>query len=162
MIEHLQKRGMNTSLYRFWCNTESATFPIWNIFGQMTGYHRYTPSLTKDEGRYYTYVSKRTNTLLGLEYKRGSEPLYIVEGLFKMATLHRLGFNTLAVLGATHKQTKNQFDLWNLTQPVLAIGDNDSAGKKLINIVGRGFQSPKDLDEMSDSAVLDLIYENRV
>jgi len=42
---------------------------------------------------------------------------------------------------------------WNL----IAIGDNDDAGRKLVNIVGKGFQSPEDLDEMSDEDIHSLL-----
>ena len=39
----------------------------------------------------------------------------------------------------------------------MAIGDNDDAGRKLVNVVGKGIQSPVDLDEMLDYDIHQLL-----
>ena len=71
--------------------------------------------------------------------------------------MHRLGFNALAVLTSTPKRLKPWFRILRQTWNLVAIGDNDDAGRKLVNIVGKGFQSPADLDEMTDEEILLLL-----
>ena len=45
----------------------------------------------------------------------------------------------------------------NATWNLVAIGDPDDAGRKLVNMVKSGFQSPFDLDEMSDEDIKSLL-----
>lgn len=166
MITHLQSRGMDTSLYQFGFDDEErkATFYLYNLSGQIVGYQRYSPDLDKKKNndpkdcRYYTYLPEGRDGVFGLELLNEEDrTLYIVEGLFKAAVLHRLGFNAVAVLTSTPKRLKPWFRILKATWKLVAIGDADPAGEKLVRMVGNGFTSPKDLDEMSDQEILDLL-----
>ena len=83
--------------------------------------------------------------------------LFIVEGIFKAATLHRLGYNAVAVLSNAPKQLVSWFKIMRSMYDVVAIGDNDSAGQTLVKVVGRGYCSTKDIDEMLDEEVINMI-----
>lgn len=163
MLAHLVARGMNPTLYKIALTTETATFFLYNPTGKLVGYHQYRPGAKKHHkedpklARYYTYLPRGVDGLFGLEQDNGRGRLYVVEGIFKASKLHSLGENAIAVLGATPKRLKSQFKIWN--RELFAIGDNDSAGRKLVNIVKEGLQSPRDLDEMTDKEVLDLLSE---
>lgn len=83
-----------------------------------------------------------------------SEEIYLVEGVFKAAKLHNLGLTALALLGSDSKRHYRQLKMLN--RPLAAIGDNNGAGRKFARPYG-GFVSPRDLDEMSDIEVLELL-----
>lgn len=139
-----------------------ATFLLYNGT-RLVGYHQYRPSATKEarnhprDGRYFTYLPKLTDGLYGLEQDSGEGPLFVVEGVFKALKLHKLGFNAITPLGATPKRLKPYFRILKATRKLVALGDNDDAGKQLVRIVGFGETTPIDLDEMSDSDVLELV-----
>lgn len=167
LVAHLKERGMNPKLYRLnLCyKTNKITFFLYNLNGQIVGYQHYLPLIEEKGvknnpklGRYFTYLPKNTVGLFGLEaLNKENRKIYIVEGIFKAAMLHRLGFNAIAVLTSTPKRLKPFFFIMKQTYDLIAIGDNDKAGQYLINIVGKGFKSPKDLDEMEDKAILELL-----
>lgn len=168
--KHLIDRGMNPDLYRVSINEEEniANFLLFNLSGQIVGYHNYRPDKDKTrnndpfEGRYFTRVEKGNMPVFGLELLNPSDRrIFVVEGIFKASKLHRLGYNAIAVLGATPKPLKNWFYLMNMQWDLIAIGDNDDAGQKLVGLIGNGFISPIDLDEMTDYSVKELI-EQRV
>jgi len=171
---------MDYSKYRLHVDNPLVTFYLYNLSGQLVGYHRYNFRIfdkgVKNDprmGRYYTKVSRReprdsadprprdTLAVWGLEVlDRSKKTLYIVEGVFKAAVLHRLGFNAIAVLTATPKPMKPWFKVMRQQFDLVGIGDPDAAGQKLVNTVGKGFQSPKDLDEMTDQEILELLRKN--
>lgn len=166
MLQHLQSRGMDTSLYRFGFDDEAreACFYLYNLNGKIVGYQKYNPDLGKQKNndpkdcRYYTYIPAGVDGVFGLDLlNKEDRTIYIVEGLFKAATLHRLGFNAVAVLTSTPKRLKPWFRIMKATWNLVAIGDNDPAGEKLVRMVGNGFTSPKDLDEMTDQEVYELL-----
>jgi DNA primase len=144
------------------------TFLLFNYNGGIVGYQQYRPDQASKQkkndpktGRYFTYLPKDTDGVFGLDVLDHTDrTIYIVEGVFKAAVLHRLGFNALAVLTSTPKRLKPWFRILRQTWNLVAIGDNDDAGRKLVNIVKRGFQSPQDLDEMSDEEILELLKTN--
>jgi hypothetical protein len=144
------------------------TFLLFNYNGGLVGYQQYRPDQPSKQkkndpktGRYFTYLPKDTDGVFGLDVLDHTDrTIYIVEGVFKAAVLHRLGFNALAVLTSTPKRLKPWFKILRQTWNLVAIGDNDDAGRKLVNIVKRGFQSPQDLDEMSDEEILKLLKNN--
>ena len=76
--------------------------------------------------------------------------------------LHNLGFSAIAVLGASPKRLKSWFKAVRQQRTLLAVGDNDPAGAQLVRLVGSGFQSPLDLDEMSQKEVLTLLAEHGI
>ena len=167
---HLTSRGMDPSRYPISYDPEEGiiTFLLFNYNGAIVGYQQYRPDQPSKQkkndpktGRYFTYLPKDTDGVFGLDVLDHTDrTIYIVEGVFKAAVLHRLGFNALAVLTSTPKRLKPWFRILRPTWNLVAIGDNDDAGKKLVNIIKRGFQSPQDLDEMSDEEILALLKTN--
>lgn len=167
MINHLIDRGMDPSKYPISYDPEEGviTFLLFNGAGQLVGYQQYRPEQPSKQkkndpksGRYYTYLPKETDGVFGLDVLNHSDrTIYIVEGVFKAAVLHRLGYNAIAVLTSTPKRLKPWFKILRQTWNLVAIGDNDEAGRKLVNIVKNGFQSPTDLDEMSDEDIISLL-----
>ena len=167
---HLISRGMDPSRYPISYDPEEGiiTFLLFNYNGGLVGYQQYRPDQPSKQkkndpktGRYFTYLPKDTDGVFGLDVLDHTDrTIYIVEGVFKAAVLHRLGFNALAVLTSTPKRLKPWFKILRQTWNLVAIGDNDDAGRKLVNIVKRGFQSPQDLDEMSDEEILKLLKNN--
>lgn len=166
IVHHLVERGICPSRHRFAYDEETATFMLYNG-PHLVGYHVYRPFATKKlnndprSGRYYTYLPEKTDGVWGLEQDDGRGTLFVVEGLFKAAKLHYLGQNAIAVLGATPKRLKPLFRIWRATRKLVAIGDNDSAGQQLVRIVKEGCVSPRDLDEMDNLEVYELIKEYR-
>jgi hypothetical protein len=167
LVKHLKQRGMNPSLYRYFKSYSACkiTFLLYNLSGQIVGYQHYRPK-AKDKGvknnpklgRYYTYLPKGTIGVFGLECLDSSDrTIFIVEGIFKAAVLHRLGFNAIAVLTANPKPLGAFFRALRGRYSVIAIGDADKAGSELVRIVGKGVCSPLDLDEMTDSEIKELI-----
>ena len=164
MRTHLEQRG--ATFHRYFADEETATFLLYNPHGKLVGYQVYRPLGTKEkknhprEGRYYTYLPKEVDGFFGLEYDVGG-PLFVVEGIFKAMKLHNLGFSAVAVLGASPKRLKSWFKAVKQQRPLVATGDNDPTGAQLVSLVGIGFQSPKDLDEMTDEEVLECIEKQR-
>ncbi len=167
LVKHLEERGMNPKLYNLQKSYSASviTFYLWNLSGQLVGYQQYRPNKTEKKNnspkmsRYFTYLKRDMDGVFGLELLDfNQKTIYIVEGVFKAAVLHRLGFNALAVLTNHPKRLKPWFRIlraqgWNL----VAIGDNDPAGQKLVNTLKSGFLSPVDLDEMKDEDILSLL-----
>lgn len=166
---HLKERGMNPDLYKpaYGYSAGKVTFYLYNLTGQLVGYQHYRPMAGKKRqrndpkfGRYFTYCPAQTIAVFGLEcLDPTKDVLYVTEGVFKAAVLHRLGYNAIAVLTSTPKHMKSWFRILKRQYNLIAIGDADDAGRKLVNIVGNGFQSPVDLDEMTDEAILEMLNE---
>lgn len=138
MLEHLRDRGLYCT--RVFVSSDTATFYLWNFSGQLTGYHRYNPSLCKKH-KYFTYGGG----VWGLEKFNPELPtLFVVEGVFDACTLHNLGLNAIAVLGNNPKKLKS----WLRTMPVItvAVCDGDSAGSKLANCCDYAVHCPSKLD----------------
>ncbi len=161
---HLVSRGMDINLYPYASvDDEVACFPLYDFSGKMTGFHQYRPDGEKKApnhpkyGRYWTYISPDNLGVFGLESLEFSETIYLVGGLFKASTLHRLGYASLHVSGASYKHLKPQLALLN--RPFLAIGDQDSEGAQFVARYS-GWQSPGDVDEMADEEVHKMIREN--
>ncbi len=168
LVKHLKDRGMNPDLYNYSKSYSGnvVTFYLWNLSGQLVGYQQYKPLKTAKKqnnpksARYFTYLPSGVDGCFGLELLDYSKKdLYVVEGVFKAAVLHRLGFNAVAVLTSSPKRFKSWFKVMRQQFNVVAVGDADDAGAKLVRTVGKGFQSPKDLDEMTDEEVLELLNE---
>lgn len=162
--QHLISRGMNPDLYSISYGDEDCCFFLYNLSGQIVGYQKYNPFKTKEknnhpkECRYFTYLPSGIDGIFGLELLDYSKKeLYIVEGIFKAAVLHRLGYNALAVLSNNPKRLKSLFRILKQKFDLIAIGDNDPAGKMLVNFVKRGAQSQYDLDEMNETEILNFL-----
>lgn len=155
LVKHLLSRNYDPSRYVNQVldfEDDVLTVYLTNLCGQFVGYQQYRPTVEfkrlnlPNEARYFTYSPRQTTACWGLETLDPSKKdLYLVEGIFKASALHCLGFNALALLTSNPKPMKS----WLHTLPynLIGIGDNDKAGRGMMNIAGKGFQSEKDLDE---------------
>jgi hypothetical protein len=157
VMQNLLSRGLNPSLYpTAFCDVDCAHFMLTDFSGKFTGFHVYRPAGDKKAancpktGKYWSYLPKGQTGVLGLESLDNPGPVYLVGGLFKAATLHRLGYAALHVSGNSPKVLKQQMDLLN--REYVAIGDLDDEGEQFVRVYGRGFQA-RDLDELSDQLV---------
>lgn len=156
--EHLKSRGMDTSQYACVINEEDceATFFLFNMSKMLIGYQIYRAWSTDKKcndpklGRYFTYSKSGQDAIFGLEVPWKPGPVFVFEGIFKASKAHRLGYNAVAVLTSDPKRMRPLFKIWRATRDIIAVGDADSAGQRLVNRVGRGECSPIDFDEMLD------------
>ena len=160
MLDHLKARGMNPYLY-MGASTDgkTVTFPLYNFGGKRTGYMRYRPEGSKEKnnaanGRYFTYITPGEVGVFGLESLENPGPIFLTGGMFKAATLHRLGYAALHVSSVSPRDLRPQLRLLN--RPYFAIGDNDAEGAQFARRWG-GWQSPVDVDEMEDGCVRAMI-----
>lgn len=80
--------------------------------------------------------------------------VFLTESVFKACALHRVGLNAWSVLGSdVSLHLYRQLRLLGLR--FVCLGDDDAAGEKFSQTFGLGATS-KDLDEMTDSELLDL------
>lgn len=165
--EHLLHRHLNLELHRPFLDEQLniATFYCWNLSGQLVGYQQYNPNGDKKifnnklEGKYYTYRKQPTVVVWGVESLYQSDGVvYLTEGIFDAARMTNIGQSALASLANNPpKDYKNWLQLLN--RPVVAVCDNDVAGKKLakfgdyVEVVPDG----KDLGESSDAYVQYLL-----
>lgn len=153
VAQHLKKRYMNTHLHKVWVSEENrcATFPLWNLSGQMVGYQRYQPDKSKTqnndptEGRYFTRAgsnevgtystekwAKGPVAVWGLEAWNLSSTLFLTEGIFDAARVTDRGYAALAVLSyAVSPQLKNWLYIVKQVRQVVCVCDNDESGLKL-------------------------------
>ncbi len=166
LYEHLLSRGLDPKRYQCVVDEEEyvATFFLFNLSGQITGYQRYNPRAEGKKvndpklGRYFTYTPRGVDAILGLETNRGAAgtPLFVVEGLFKQAAIINAGFDCIATLTSDPKRFRPLFRILKETRPLYAVGDADPAGGKLVSRVKAGAQSLRDLDEMPTEYVREL------
>lgn len=156
VLEHLKQRGLNPNLYAtLWTTDEVAVFWLTDFSGKITGFHQYRPAGNKKvpncliKSKYANYIPKGETALLGVESLVNPGPVILVSGLFKAATLHRLGYAALHVSGTSYKVLKPQ--LYALARPFFAVGDLDDEGAQFVRRYG-GFQS-QDFDELPDEEV---------
>jgi hypothetical protein len=138
---------------------------LYNLSGQIVGYQQYNWREGKEKrndsrGRYWTFLSKTEHKLTrigicGIEMLRPLEPIYLVEGSFEQITARQYGINALAVLSNHPKHLKN----WVYSQPVpvIALCQNDSAGRKLASCADSAIYLPCDLDELDLKTCKSLI-----
>lgn len=180
--QHLKERYMDTNLHTVWVSEENrcATFPLWNLSGQMVGYQRYQPDEDKlmhndpTTGRYFTRCgSKDVGTygkeqwsrgpvgMWGLESWNLSNTLFITEGIFDACRITYYGYSAMAVLSYALSDSQRNW-VWTIrqTRPVVCVCDNDSSGRKL----GRFGHSMvtvdgHDLGDASEDYVKELVSE---
>jgi len=168
VLQHLESRYLNTNLHRVWVDEAQgvATFPLWNLSGQLVGYQQYRPSANKKKdnhpkmSRYFTHRKNKVVGVWGLESWSLSNTLFVTEGIFDAARITYTGsFSAIALLSYDVSATTKAW-LWSVrrTRKVVAICDNDSSGRRLAkyghvaHIVESG-----DLGDASDSYVSCLI-----
>lgn len=166
MLKHLRKRRLNVNLHKTWVDDAEgvATFPLWNLSGQMVGYQQYRPSADKArknhprEGRYFTRRQNMSVAVWGLESWNLSPTLFVTEGIFDAAALTNLGFSAVATLfNDPDPSSLKWFSVVRQMRRVVAVCDNDPAGRKLAK-VGHYFDitGSKDLGDSTDDEVMEL------
>lgn len=157
LVKHLLSRNFDPTRYKnLVLDTDNCVLTVYlnNLAGQFVGFQQYRPDVEfkrlnlPNEARYFTYSQRGVSACWGLEtLDQSKKDLYLVEGCFKASALHMLGHNALALLTSNPKPMKS----WLHTLPynLIGIGDGDKAGRGMVKIAGKGFQSEKDLDEYS-------------
>lgn len=163
LTEHLKRRHLDFNLHRPMLDEEQrvVSFYLWNLSGQLVGFQQYRPEGEKrpnnnpKEGKYYTYRKQPTHTVWGVESLRLKPGVvFLTEGLFDAARLTERGYPALAVLS-----NNPNADLINwllcLNRTVVAVCDNDKAGRKLAAFGHYAVYTPseKDLGDSSDAEV---------
>lgn len=139
---HLESRHLQLWRYHHVSvddKNEVVTFRLWNLSGQLVGFQQYRPwgskSLNNDrhEGKYFTCISFGQTGVWGVEtlhYQPGI--IFVCEGVFDACRIHNLDLPAIAVFG------NNPLHLipWlkALGRRVVAVPDDDAAGKSLANI----------------------------
>lgn len=171
MYAHLQSRHLDLRLHRVWVDKSKrvATFPLYNLRGQLLGYQQYRPDGSKDvnndprEGKYFTRKPNNPEpTYWGVESWNLSNTLFLVEGLFDAARLTSLGYSALAVF--TNNPGPNFLGFIRLVQqlrPVVAVCDADAAGIKLAKYAHKHctLTTGKDVSEAEEQEVLALVKQ---
>jgi len=138
---HLKQRNLNTNLHPTIIDeqTNTATFLLYNLSGQLIGYQFYNPNGSKTifqdklQSKYYTYRNKHypTVTLWGIESLNSPhQPVFLTEGIFDAARMTFLNFSALATMTNNPPRDYINFLLF-LNRPIIAVCDNDDAGRKL-------------------------------
>lgn len=166
----LVKRGFDYNKYKCWVSEEETcmTVPIYSFDERMVGYQKYSPLKDKSyryEGRYHTWSSEQG--LWGLETipEDYNGVVYLTEAVFRSVSLHRIGKQSVSLLGCTCSKRLLREMRNHPNYKFVWIGDPPSngvdAGKIMVNKIG-GFQSPKDLDEMTDEEIIKMFEEQNV
>ena len=140
VLENLQSRRLNLKIHSVWIDEDEgvATFPLWNLTGQMIGFQQYRPTTTKKknnhprDSRYFTYRKNRVIGVWGLESWRFSDTLFVTEGVFDACRLTDLGYSAIATLSNDVDDSLKSW-LWTVrkSRRVIAVCDNDAAGRRL-------------------------------
>jgi hypothetical protein len=170
LVEHLKSRHLDFELHKPMLDEVNnvATFYLWTLSGQFSGYLQYRPDGSKDVnndknlGKYFHYKSKSCDSfsLFGVEtLKLSPNVVFLTEGMFDAARLTEKGYSALAALSNDHSlDLKTWLNLLN--RKVVAVCDNDKAGRRLAKF---GHHSvvceDKDLGESSDEFVNNLLKE---
>lgn len=145
---------------------ETCTFPIYTLTGKMIGFQQYRPNAPKTRkndikyGRYHTYLMSGYAGFWGLEsYDYQPSILFLVEGIFKAARLHRFNLPAVALLGNDPTHLKNQ--LYLTGRSLIAICDYGDAGKKLAKMGHVSFSCPDglNLDDMTDAQCFEFLKD---
>jgi hypothetical protein len=178
--QHLQDRGVDLSKTRVYVDpsTNVATFPLWNLSGQLVGFQRYNPRGDKkdrgtDNAKYSIYVSKTAPNhsklaVWGLE-SLDNEPgdvIFLTEGIFDAVKIQNAGYPCLAVLSNDPKQLKSWLSIMRQTHKIVVIADNDAAGAKLSKLgdntysVSTPFKDIGEMDQNSATKWISTVYDD--
>lgn len=158
--QHLKNRYLKVENHKCWIDDVEriATFPLYNLSGQLKGYQQYRPDTTNKksnnprESRYFTYKSKGEIAIWGLESWYYSDTLFLTEGLFDAARFTYNNVAAIAVLSNTlDKQTINWLWAIRKTRKVISVCDGDDSGKKLIRFGHDYYQFNNNHDASSAS-----------
>jgi hypothetical protein len=166
LVEHLKKRHLDLELHRPVLDLENdvATFYLWNLSGNFCGYQQYRrfgekkPQNNPKEGKYFTYRKQPTLAVWGVESLHLSpNVVFLTEGVFDACRLTEKGYSALAVLSNnTGKDLSNWLSMLN--RKVVAVCDNDAAGKRLAKFGDVAvFCEDHDLGDSTDEYVTKLL-----
>ncbi len=166
VTEHLKDRHLNLELHRPMVDEENrvATFFLYNLSGALVGYQQYRPEGEKKpqnnpkEGKYFTYRKQPTLAVWGVESLHLSpNVVFLTEGVFDACRLTEKGYSALAVLSNnTGKDLSNWLSMLN--RKVVAVCDNDAAGKRLAKFGDVAvFCEDHDLGDSTDEYVTKLL-----
>jgi hypothetical protein len=166
VLEHLNERHLDVNLHRPMVDEVErvATFYLYNLSGQLCGYQQYRPEGDKKPnnnpklGKYYTYRKQPTLAVWGVEsLDLSPHVVFVCEGLFDAARLTERGFSALAVLSNNPSPDLRNW-LTCLNRKVVAVCDNDAAGRKLAKFGDVVlFTDEKDLGDSSDEYVTKVL-----
>lgn len=164
--QHLLDRHLNLELHRPMVDEVQrvATFFLYNLSGQLVGYQQYRPEGEKKpqnnpkEGKYFTYRTQPTLSVWGVESLHLTpNVVFLTEGVFDAARLTERGVSALAVLSNNPNQDLRNW-LTCLNRKVVAVCDNDSAGRKLAKFGDVAvFTQDHDLGDSTDEYVTQLL-----
>ena len=163
--EHLKSRHLDFDLHKPMLDEVEgvATFYLWNLSGQLVGYQQYRPAGEKKPqnnpkaGKYYTYRKQPTLALWGVESLVNPGSVFLCEGVFDACRLTEKGCAALAVLSNNTGSDLSNW-LFMMNRRVVAVCDNDVAGKKLAKFGNEAvFTSDKDLGDSSEDYVNSLV-----
>lgn len=166
VLQHLKNRHLNVDLHRPVVDEANrvATFFLYNLSGQIVGYQQYRPEGEKKpqnnpkDGKYFTFKKQPTLSVWGVESLfLTPKVVFLTEGVFDAARLTERGFSALATLSNDPSQDLSNW-LLCLNRKVVAVCDNDKAGKKLAKFGDVAvFTDEKDLGDSTDEFVTMLL-----
>lgn len=166
VLEHLKKRHLDIELHRPAVDEVErvATFFLYNLSGQIVGYQQYRPEGEKrpqnnpKQGKYFTYRKQPTIAVFGVESLHLTpHVVFLTEGVFDAARITSKGYSALATLSNDPTQDLKNF-LLCLNRKVVAVCDNDAAGRKLAKFGDCCvFTTDKDLGDSSEEYVTQLL-----
>lgn len=154
----------------------NATFLLYNLTGQLVGYQTYRPLQDKERrndekhGRYYSYITnegadntkgKKAIGVWGLEtFYYNPEILFITEGVFDSVRIHNAGYPSVALMSNHPKMLYSW--LHSLNRRIIAICDNDDAGKKLASLAHSSVICPEghDLGSLPEDECMKIIQNS--
>ena len=168
LLEHLKLRHLRTDLHKPVLDQDGgvATFYLWNLSGQLVGYHQYRPEASKapsnnpKDSRYYTYRKQPTLAVWGVESLHLTPSVvFLTEGVFDACRLTELGVSALAALSNNPTPDLKNW-LRSLNRKVVVVADNDKAGRALAKFGDEAvFCEEKDLGDSSEEFVHELVYK---
>ena len=168
VLDNLKARHFDLDLHPAWVDEAEgvAVFPLYNLSGQTVGYQQYRPGADKTQdnhpkmSRYFTYRPGGVVGVWGLESWNASRVLFVTEGVFDAARLTARGYSAVATLSNNpDPSTKRWFSVVRAHRPVVAVCDDDAAGRKLA-AVGTDYHvmsGAHDLGDADDSYVTALL-----
>lgn len=166
VVEHLRDRHLNLELHRPVVDEVErvATFYLYNLTGSLVGYQQYRPEGEKKtqnnpkQGKYFTYRKQPTLAVWGVESLHLTpNVVFLTEGVFDACRLTSRGYSALAVLSNNPSQDLKNW-LGMLNRKVVAVCDNDDAGRKLAKFGDCCvFTTDKDLGDSSEEFVTALL-----
>jgi DNA primase len=153
LLEHLKSRHLDVNIHKTFIEDKTATFPIYNLLGQLKGFQQYRPDKPKKianhprEAKYFT----RGTGFWGLESWSFSNSIFLVEGVFDAARLTSRRLSALAVLSSDLSELqKTQLKLIKIQRPIIALCDGDAAGLKLAKYAHYSYIMKEDVSAASE------------